>query len=272
MEKELIPLSIVGLLSRELSDLFTHAEIDRIFTYADAPGDPPEGSKAAKINDWLRGTNKASDRPLNVLGTILEEILEHEFDDPDWLSPYEEKWKTVASKIEKALAQKNLTYSSGGRLTKSGAVPTRSLIERVAADGLTSVQIEIDRALALVSDDPNGAAQYAGNVLEAVTKHYLVARNISFSEKNSKLTDLWSLVRNDLGLNPKDLAAKDLKKIATGLGSIVDGTMYLRDKRSGAHGRTQQQVVINAIRPRHARLVIHSAHTLAIYIIECLDG
>lgn len=28
----------------------------------------------------------------------------------------------------------------------------------------------------------------------------------------------------------------------------------------------------NVLRPRHARLVIHSAHTLAAYVIECLAG
>lgn len=102
-------------------------------------------------------------------------------------------------------------------------------------------------------------AHYAGNILEASLKAYLQAKSITFNDETATLSDLWPLVRGDIGLNPKDLENKDLKKIASGLNSIVDGTMYLRNKKSGAHGRTEEQTKEIALRPRHARLVVHSA-------------
>ncbi|KAB2885897.1 MAG: abortive infection family protein [Albidovulum sp.] len=50
------------------------------------------------------------------------------------------------------------------------------------------------------------------------------------------------------------------------------GTIFLRNKKSSAHGRTETQIKENELRPRDARLVIHSAHTLAAYVIECMAG
>ena len=98
----------------------------------------------------------------------------------------------------------------------------------VSLRGLSAVEVEMKRALKQIEDDPNAAAQYAGNVLEATFKAYLNNKKIAYNENKDTLNDLWRLTRDDLGINPKDLEAKDLKKIASGLGSIVDGTMYLR--------------------------------------------
>jgi len=147
-----------------------------------------------------------------------------------------------------------------------------SLQDRVNNGGLEAIGIEMDRALKMVNDDPNAAVHYAGNILEASLKAYLQNKSIPFNDETATLSDLWPLVRSDIGLNPKDLENKDLKKIASGLNSIVDGTMYLRNKKSGAHGRTEEQTRKIALRPRHARLVVHSAHTLSMYVLECLAG
>lgn len=272
MSKELIPVPIIGILSEELKERYTHADLDRLFSYADAPGDPPEGSKSAKVNEWLRRTNKQHAEPLRVLGVILEDFFERELSDEDDQEFWEVEWRKSVKRVEAALGKRSLIYRVGGKISMNSSTATVALAERVSADGLSAIHIEIDRALKLVADDPNGAAQYAGNVLEAALKHYLVTRQLPFNENKEKLTDLWGKVRDDLKMNPKDFSSTDLKKIASGLGAIIDGTMYLRDKKSGAHGRTQQQATDAQLRPRHARLVIHSAHTLAIYIIECLDG
>jgi hypothetical protein len=123
----------------------------------------------------------------------------------------------------------------------------------------------------LVNDDPNGAAQFAANVLVAVFKSYLTKKSIWFDEDADTLNGLWAKVRDSLGLNPKDMVAKDLQKIASGLNSIVDGTMFMRNERSGAHGKSEEQANKARIRPRHARLVIHSSHTLAAYVLECME-
>ena len=271
---EKIPSPIIGLLGDVFNDVHTHAEIDRLFAYADAPIEKPEGNKVQKTVDWLRLTNKHSSNPLSVLGALLKDLLERDplvrnyWQDEAWSKLLEQN----QAKIRAALTKAGLSYRTGGHIDTASASPVASLQERVAMDGLKAIEIEMDRALKMVNDDPNAAAHYAGNILEASLKAYLNAKLIAFNDETATLSDLWPLVRGDIGLNPKDLESKDLKKIASGLNSIVDGTMYLRNKKSGAHGRTEEQTKEIALRPRHARLVVHSVHTLSMYVLECMAG
>lgn len=270
-----IPSPIIGVLGEVFNDAYTHSDIDRLFAYADAPGDPPDANKVKKTVEWLRMINKQASAPLEVLGSLLEDILERELWDaanaaswetePEWSVEHRKRQDRIIA----ALAKAGFSYSTGGYIGKASATPTASLREMIERGGLSAVELEMERALKQVEGDPNAAAHYAGNVLEAALKAYLLRKGIVFNDQSDTLSALWTLTRDALGINPKDLEAKDLKKIASGLNSIVDGTMYLRNKKSGAHGRTEDQLISSALRPRHARLVIHSAHTLAAYVLEC---
>jgi len=272
-----IPSPIIGVLGEIFSDYYTHSDIDRLFAYADAPGDPPDANKVKKTVEWLRMTNKQASRPLGVLGSLLEEIFERD----TWDAANAASWETepewsvdlrgYKDRINAALGKAGLAYSSGGLVGSASATPTASLREMIERGGLSAIELEMGRALKQVEGDPNAAAHYAGNVLEAALKAYLTQKGIAFNDHSDTLNTLWALTRNALGVNPKDLDTKDLKKIASGLNSIVDGTMYMRNKKSGAHGRTEDQLRESALRPRHARLVIHSTHTLAVYVLECLS-
>jgi hypothetical protein len=272
-----IPSPVIGVLGEIFNEYYTHSDIDRLFTYADAPGDPPDANKVKKTVEWLRMTNKQAVAPMEVLGNLLEDILERELWDatnaaawesePEWSTEHRER----QNRITAALGKAGLAYSKGGHVGTASATPTASLREIIERGGLSAVELEMDRALKQVEGDPNAAAHYAGNVLEAALKAYLDQKGVTFNDQSDTLSTLWTLSRDALGINPKDLEAKDLKKIASGLNSIVDGTMYMRNKKSGAHGRTEEQYRTSALRPRHARLVIHSAHTLAAYVLECLS-
>jgi hypothetical protein len=61
----------------------------------------------------------------------------------------------------------------------------------------------------------------------------------------------------------------DLRKILTGLNSIVDGIGALRTHAGSAHGRG---VMKYKIQPRHARLAVHAAHTLTVFLLESWDN
>lgn len=269
-----IPSPIIGLLGNVFNVIYTHAEIDQLFAFADAPEQKPEGNKVQKTIDWLKLTNKVSPNPLGVLGALLEGFLER---DPSVRNHWQdESWSKLLAdnqvKVLTALTKAGLSYRTGGHINSASASPVASLQETVRMGGLKAIEIEMDRALKMVNEDPNAAAHYAGNILEASLKAYLQAKSIPFNDETATLSDLWPMVRGSIGLNPKDLGDKDLKKIASGLNSIVDGTMYLRNKKSGAHGRTEDQTKEIALRPRHARLVVHSVHTLSMYVLECMAG
>lgn len=132
------------------------------------------------------------------------------------------------------------------------------------------MQIEIERALRQIDKDPYAAAQFAGNVLEASLKAYLDQKGKAYKNGNT-LADLWKRASDEIGLRPADLDNKDLKMIASGLTHVGHGIAHLRNTRSAAHGKSEGQMHRIIIKPRHARLAVHAAHTVSAYILELLE-
>ena len=269
-----IPTSLIGLLSRVIPTRYTASQIDSLFLYSGAPETVPEGSKSTKVQNWLRKINLESTEPLKILGRIVDDFMVNAIPaNPYWNASDadpEELLKQEKAAILEVLSQEGLAYVRGGAILKGGTASTSSLLESVRRSGLSSVSIEIDRALAQVETDPEAAAHYAANVLEAVLKVYLDKKAVAFAN-GSTLAELWRLAAEQIGLRPVDWDSKDLKKIASGLNSIVDGITHLRNNKSGAHGKSEEQARTYAVKPRHARLAIHSSHTLAAYILELID-
>ena len=276
-QKQRIPRRLIGILGDIFSDLYTHADIDRIFNYAEAPGDIPAGNKVKKTITWLETVNKNCDSPNQVLGSLLEDLMERGIDYRDEIiaTADNDDWRyrfiRAREKVSAELLRAGLCYSEGGRLfVLTDEVVSKPLVNLVQEEGHQAISQEINRALKMLDSDPDAAAHYAANVLEATFKAYLNTKLIEFDDASIGLVELWKMVRDDLGINPENLDSKDLKKIASGLNNIVDGTMHVRNKKSGAHGKSEERFHKVRLRPRHARLVVNSSNTIAIYVLECL--
>jgi hypothetical protein len=273
-----IPAATIGLLSQILPNYYTHAGLEGLFLTASAPDNIPDGSKPDKVATWLRLTNQHCEEPLKVLGNLLADFMDREIYTQKWYGSSsdeeeEKKRNEAREKIVQSLAKDGLKYSRGGHIAKGSSVVTISLQQSVAKLGLPAVEIEIQRALAHVDNDPLAAAHNAACALEASLKAYLSHYGIpSYKEESDTLSDLWKQVIEHIGIKPKELDDKDLKKIASGLFNIVDGTMHLRNKKSAAHGKSEEQLKQNTIRPRHARLAIHAAYTISAYILEFIEN
>jgi Abortive infection C-terminus len=277
MAVDRIPAATIGLLSQILPEYYTHDSLNGLFLTASAPDNIPEGSKPSKVTTWLRLVNNDSEKPLNVLGNLLADFMDRETYNQNRYSfggaeEYENKRNEAREKIVESLAKDGLSYSRGGHITKGGYAATLSLRENVIKRGFSAIEIEIKRALANVESDPLAAIHNAGCVLEASLKAYLTHHSISYKDESDTLSDLWKQVVDHIGIHPKELDDRDLKKIASGLFNIVDGIMHLRNKKSSAHGKSEEQLRQSNIRPRHARLAIHAAHTLSAYILELTEN
>lgn len=269
-----IPIATIGTLSSILDAHWTHKDIKSNFESAGAPELLTDGNKADRVRDWLRKINKESQEPLVVLGRIIEIFAT--MDRPsgawsfqgggDWNASHSEAFK----KINDVLNRDGLSFQSGGHILKGGSLPTVSLDEAVKKHGLKSVEVEIKRALGTVESDPHAAVQFAVNALEATLKAYLDKKNISYS-KSEGLSDLWKRSSQEMGIKAGPTDALDIKKIVSGMHSVVDGISHLRNNKSTAHGRSEEQAKNINIKPRHARLAIHSAHTVAAYVLEVMD-
>jgi hypothetical protein len=171
------------------------------------------------------------------------------------------------------LAREGLSYQRGG-LILGGALtgPSRSLGERLKTHGTQALETEYQRAYAQVETDPPAALTAACAILETVCRTYLEAEGHPLPSK-LVLGSLWSETSAHLGLSPKDVTEADMKQILSGLSSIAMGVAALRTHRGSAHGHTDgASTKVYRLEPRHARLSVHAAHTMALFVLETWEA
>ena len=270
MYQKKIPAPIIAVLADNLPELETHASLDNLFLYADAPGDPPEGSKPVKTQAWLRRINKESENPLKVLGKLIEgyiEIPDQDEDNDIFFGERRNPKKEFKDKLLSIMDKCNLQYISGGIVSDGRSAPSKSLSDLIKGRDIPSIEMEFTRALENVNSEPREAVSAACNILESIFKIYISDEKL-VTPKKQDLQGLWKVVREDLGFDPSQLEDNDLKKILSGIFSVVDGIGAFRTHASSAHGQGRK---IYKLKPRHARLAIHSAHTLALFVLETWD-
>lgn len=270
--KTQIPAPIIALVAKHMSQVKTHADLDSMFMYADAPGDPPEGSKPVKCQDWLRRTNVESSTPLAVLGKLIEEEIETPDDHHSQLfgsPPGSLSRETFQRKTKEVLERYDLVYRIGGKVQSAVGMKgaTKSLSDLIKGRELISIDMEFERATDNTNTEPREACSAACNILESLFKIMIDEEKLEKPAKQD-LKNLWKPVAEYLNFNPKRIEDNDLRKILSGMHSIVDGVGALRTHASSAHGAGKQ---IYKLEPRHARLAIHSAHTLAMFVLESWD-
>ena len=264
--RRLIPAPVISAAAEVISQRETHASLDSLFMYAGAPGDPPEGSKWVKAQEWIRRINTDDTvQPLQILGRLVEAYME---DPPPEAGPFDEFPAATETpdqqKIRKALGRYDLQYVRGGSITGALGTPSRTLDDFIRDRDLPALDQEFTRALANVDQSPREAISAASNILESVCKVYIAERGLEMPSKQD-LKPVWTVVRKDLGFDPGAVEDQDLQVILTGLLALVDGIGALRTHASSAHGAGKKQYKLE---PRHARLAVHAAHTVTLFILE----
>jgi hypothetical protein len=263
-DKNRIPNAVCAVVGDVLGTFyFSHTRLNTLFMEAGAPGEIPDGNCVDKCTRWLKRCNDDENiDAFRVLGRVLESFMET----PD--SPLVST-ETQKKRIETILTKYGLRYGQGGQiLGDTIAAPTRSLQHMLASRDLPAVQIEFERALEDVQTDPEASLTAACSLIESICKIYIEEKRLTSPSKET-IKDLWKVVSNDLGLNPAKIEDEDLKRVLSGLTSVVDGLGAIRTHAGSAHGRGKTRY---NVQPRHARLVIHAAHTLATFLIETWDN
>ena len=266
-----IPSKIIGSLSKRFPEFYTHAEIDNLFLLAEAPEEIPEApNKPAKVQRWLIDINEKTVTPLKTLGIILEDFFEKTVKPTFYKPEYDKELKQAQAIILQNLQDCGLIYQSG-QIQKSNTrtASIRTLSEIVEKNGLPAIEQEINRTLENVEKDPYAACLFAANLLEATLKHYISRKGNTYND-NDGLSDLWKNASNIMNITPKNFDDSDLKRIASGLINVVTGLRNIRNKKSASHGKSEKERKQYTILPRHSKLAIHSAHTLAAYILELI--
>ena len=269
-----IPSPLIAVVANIVSDAETHASMNSLFMYAEASGDPPEGSKPVKAQEWLRATNKQHPEPLAVLGRIIcsymeDPVMSADFKPPAWTTESEsiQKRRENVRKMESALANNGLQYRIGGLITGAGLAPSKTLGQLIKGRDMPAIHREFDRAMESVEAKPREAVSAASNILESIFKTYIEDNKLPMPDKQD-LQPVFKVVRADLGLEPGSIEDQDLQRIITGLFSIVDGIGALRTHAGSAHSEGRKGYKLE---PRHARLAVNAAHTVATFVVETWD-
>jgi hypothetical protein len=202
--------------------------------------------------------------PLEVIGFLIERYMETPLPEQypwDNRPSHQEKRR---ERIERALARANLQYIPGAWVTHISGSASRSLKDLISKLDHASIDQEFERALKNVEISPREALSAACNILESIFKTYIEEENLTAPRKQD-LQRLWKTVRDDLGLDQSKIADRDLQEILSGMYATVNGIGALRTHASSAHGSGKKMY---SLKPRHARLAVHSAHTLATFILE----
>lgn len=254
-----IPPALIGTIAPLLANAYTHAQLDSLFHAAGFPGDPPEGNKIHKCQDWMRRTNRDIEDALPLLGRVIAEYLDSA----------NEFYADGQQQVLAAISREGLSYQRGGYLLGDNLTgPSKTLAERLQAEGVEAIQREYDRAYGQIQRDPHAALTAACAILESVCTYVLEEEDVALPRDRS-LKPLWNAVAARLGLSPGNLTDDDLKRILSGLFSIADGVAALRTHEGSAHGRSAKSTY--RITARHARLAVHAAHTLAHFVLETWD-
>jgi hypothetical protein len=144
------------------------------------------------------------------------------------------------------------------------ALSSASTLQKVTS---ASVYQDWQKALERVQSDPEGAITSARTLVETVCKYILEEQGLSY-KSDGDLPKLYKQTASTLNLSPDQHGEEIFKQILGGCTSVVNGLAGLRNEFGDAHGKGKKYV---KPKPRHAKLAVSLAGTLATFLIETYE-
>jgi hypothetical protein len=258
-----IPNPVIAVVSQVIAGHHTHSQLDMLFLEKGAPGDPPIGNKVDKCALWLKRCNEepAIDA-FSVLGGILENFMEV---DPMENSVFAQEAGQDRTRVRVILERYGLSYQNGGTIFHSGNQgPTKTLYDLLKSRDVPGISTEMNRALKSAESDPPAAVTAACASLEALCKTYIEEEKLE-GPSDKSIKGLWKTVSTHLGFDPSVHADDDIKRVLSGITSVIDGVGALRTHAGSAHGHGKKSYKLE---PRHARLTMNAAYSIVLFTIE----
>lgn len=147
----------------------------------------------------------------------------------------------------------------------SGSTPsTKTLTDLLNAGDFSSIEVEFERAIKHLDQDPHASITASSSIIEALCKTYIETFGLNMPTKQT-IKPLWGVVLKNLGLNSNSTLRDDQIRTLQGLSSIVDGVGAYRTHIGSAHGRGISPPKISVA---EARLAVNAAHSLVIFVME----
>ncbi|MGE0651252.1 MAG: abortive infection family protein [Alphaproteobacteria bacterium] len=128
---------------------------------------------------------------------------------------------------------------------------------------------QITRMEMAVQNDAGLAIGTAKELVETCCRTILVERGIEIPP-SATLPQLVRLTAKELELTPSDIpdqskAAETIRRLLSNLATITQGIAELRNQYGTGHGR---EATAKGLTPRHAKLAVGAASTLAVFLVE----
>lgn len=204
---------------------------------------------------------------------LLKRVIEAAVDPRDFIND-PDRHSAVVEHLNRHLIYDGYKLEPMGRkmhlieLAETGPAPGE-LSAMAAGIDFDTAGRDLDRALRAASTDPEIAVTAACAVVESVCRSILVELKIAFPAKQD-ISSLYKAIREPLGLDPTKEGlspeiVNDVRAVLSGLVTSIQGIGSLRTHAGGAHGKERG---FRRIDPRIAKLAIHSASAIALFIIE----
>lgn len=171
--------------------------------------------------------------------------------------------------LRRWLTKDGYTYNDG-RLTRSAGDVDLAEVGRIASRlDAPELQRQIDRMRAAAQEDPALAIGTAKELLETTCKTILEANQVEIAPEWD-LPRLLKEARETLGLLPAQMplevrGAEIIRKLLGNLGTLGHSLAELRNLYGTGHGKHGKA---KGLEPRHARLAVGAAATLATFLFE----
>ena len=248
---------LVGFVLREIEMIFGGAGFSPNLDY-----DPPtSGQRRTLVEQYYANIDFNSPSDIRKLLAAYEEII---------LRLERQDTEETVNELLRRMERDGYSFDNGCFIQLPSVQPPlvetiRSYAVSLDLEGLLS---QIDRLSQAAENDPPLAVGTAKELVETVCKTILEERGSpSINEDIGKIV---RTVSKKLALLPDNIpdAAKGadiMRRVLSSLNQIAQGLAELRNLYGTGHGRSGRTT---AIQPRHARLAIGAATTLATFLME----
>ena len=248
-------------------------EIEMAFEAHDLTADheyqpPVSGQRRSLVEQYYRRVNwmDAQDvrKVLHVFEVLLGDLSDGIRSHPEWTAGAER-----LAKLKRLLLRDGYQFRDG-RLVRAGATShLQRVTEAVARLDAPELARQIARLHDATDSDPELAIGTAKELVESACKTIL-------EERGRILNPEWDLARlgketrECLTLLPSDVpdaakGAESIKKLLANLGVVVQSLGEVRNLYGTGHGKGAKR---QALKPRHARLAVGAATSLAAFLLE----
>jgi hypothetical protein len=258
----------VGRTRREIEHAFDAADVPRAENFVPVESSVRRAEVAMYYHtvDFSKWTEAR--RVLQVFENVLTE-LEHVANDPDIYEQAKSIARIQLANLAKWLRKDGFEFRQS-RLVRIGDAANLAEVSETAGrlDAPELVR-QLDRLRVAVDDDPGLAIGTAKELVETVCKTILHDSAVTFDE-NAEVTALVKEARKQLQLLPEQIpnvsrGSETITTLLRQLGAIAQSLAELRNLYGTGHGRTGKT---KGLSPRHARLAVGAASTLAMFLME----